>query len=64
MTKTERYMWLANDLLLTAAAVSLIINLFGQTASGYAFSGSMGRQQNCFMVPLFCLSPQLLWGSG
>ena len=34
MTKTERYMWLANDLLLTAAAVSLIINLVGQTASG------------------------------
>lgn len=39
MAKTERYMWLANDLLLTAAAVSLIINLVGQTASGYAFSG-------------------------
>jgi hypothetical protein len=43
MTKTERYMWLANDLLLTAAAVSLIINLVGQTASGYAFSGSHGQ---------------------
>lgn len=43
MAKTERYMWLANDLLLTAAAVSLIINLVGQTASGYAFSGSHGR---------------------
>lgn len=36
-------MWLANDLLLTAAAVSLIINLVGQTASGYAFSGSHGQ---------------------
>ena len=43
MTKTERYMWLANDLLLTVAAVSLIINLVGQTASGYAFSGSHGQ---------------------
>lgn len=50
MTKTERYMWLANDLLLTAAAVSLIINLVGQTASGYAFSGSHGQATELLLL--------------
>lgn len=48
VTKRTKVMWLISSLVLTLAAVGIVINLVGQVASGYAFEGAGGSTKEAF----------------